>query len=459
MKVRYKITLAFILLTITLLAALCIITYYITAGQQKRDFDRRLFNRTSTIASLLSKLPVNGYQVLSTIDSSTSNLLSAITIHVYNDSNASIYEFSRNVADSFDVDPEILNKARKQGMVNTSLGEREMVAVYYKKSITPIVVVTSAIDKNGRNNLNELSNALLTAFLAGIFLSFVIGWIFSVQLLKPVERIATMVDAISANNLQERLTESKVNDEWNRLSVTFNGLLQRLQDSFEIQGRFISNASHELSTPLTSVSNQIDVILQNSRSTEEYLAVLQSVRMDVHHMSELTRQLLNMARTARGGTVNTEPVRVDEIIMELPALLKKISPDYNALLSFDELPENEALCTVNGNYELLLSAFRNIAENGCKYSPDHTIHISLLFRGTRITVLFSNQYESFDALETEKIFEPFQRGSNAVKEPGYGLGLSLTRRILLLHRGGIKAEINNGNTLLISVVLPSSFTR
>jgi two-component system sensor histidine kinase ArlS len=441
MKVRYKITLAFVLLTVILLAALCSLTYYITVEQKKKEFNRRLQNRTATIASLLSKLPSNGYQVLSKLDSSTTNLFAAVTLHVYDSTNQTIYQFAKLPVDGFTVDPMIVEEARKKEVVQTSVGKREIVAVYYHKKQSPIVVVISAIDEYGRNDLNDLGISLLSAFFVGIILSLLAGWIFSRQLLRPVQKIATTVNAISATNIGARLPESEINDEWNELAITFNNLLQRLQDSFELQGRFISNASHELSTPLTAVSNQIDVILQKNRSNEEYLGVLHSVRDDVEHMSALTQQLLNIARTSRGGMLSTESIRVDEVIMELPALLKKISPDHTALVFFNDLPENENLCTVNGNYELLLSAFRNIAENGCKYAPDHTVHISLLFADTRIIVLFSNQYESFEPDEVEKIFQPFQRGSNAVKEPGYGLGLSLTRRIILLHKGEIKAEV------------------
>jgi two-component system sensor histidine kinase ArlS len=310
--------------------------------------------------------------------------------------------------------------------------------------------------KMEKKNLAELVKTLSLAFFAGIVLTFFIGWIFSAELVKPVEKIATTVNNISANNIENRLPESPVNDEWNKLAITFNNLLQRLQDSFELQGRFISNASHELSTPLTAVSNQIDVTLQKSRTNEEYLEVLHSVRDDVHHMSALTQQLLNIARTARGGVVNTESTRVDEILMELPSLLKRISPQYAVKLSFDELPENEKLCMINGNYELLLSAFRNLAENGCKYAPDHIVNISLSFTGTRIVIRFSNVYESLRPDEVEKIFQPFQRGSNAANEPGYGLGLSLTRRIILLHKGEIKAELK-ANDLEITVMVPSAF--
>jgi two-component system sensor histidine kinase ArlS len=456
MKVRYKITAAFVLFTVILLAALCILTYYITDKQQQRDFNKRLHNRTATVSSLLSKLPTNsGYEFLSKLDSSTSNLLARLTVTVYDDANKPIYHFARYSTDNFSIDPSFLTDAKQLGTANTNIDDRQLVAVHYSHA-KPITVLISAIDENGKKNLAELVKTLSLAFFAGIVLTFFIGWIFSAELVKPVEKIATTVNNISANNIENRLPESPVNDEWNKLAITFNNLLQRLQDSFELQGRFISNASHELSTPLTAVSNQIDVTLQKSRTNEEYLEVLHSVRDDVHHMSALTQQLLNIARTARGGVVNTESTRVDEILMELPSLLKRISPQYAVKLSFDELPENEKLCMINGNYELLLSAFRNLAENGCKYAPDHIVNISLSFTGTRIVIRFSNVYESLRPDEVEKIFQPFQRGSNAANEPGYGLGLSLTRRIILLHKGEIKAELK-ANDLEITVMVPSAF--
>jgi hypothetical protein len=91
MKIRFKITMAFVLLTVTLLAALCILTYYITDKQQQRDFNKRLHNRTATVSSLLAKLPANsGYSFLSKLDSSTSNLLAHLTVSVYDDTHKPI---------------------------------------------------------------------------------------------------------------------------------------------------------------------------------------------------------------------------------------------------------------------------------------------------------------------------------------------------------------------------------
>ncbi|NCI46802.1 ATP-binding protein [Sediminibacterium soli] len=445
---------AFTLLTMTVLAALCLMIYYITAEQQARDFRLRMRNRALTAGTMLAHLPKNGNEMLSTLDSNT---LVYENINVYNEKNEIIYEFDRNKSDRLFVEAKTLSDARLQEEVRVAQGEKHIIALYYAQGKEPIVVVAAARDVIGTKNLLDLQQTMVIAFVAGTLLAIVTGWLFSRQLLKPLTKISEKVNSISANNIEARLPVPGINDEWKRLAETFNNLLRRLQDSFEIQGRFISNASHELSTPLTAVSNQIDVTLQKERTNTEYLAVLESIRGDVQHMTDLTQHLLTLARTARGGAVQTSPIRVDEILMELPSLLKKISADYTAIVHFDELPDDENLSTVQGNYELLLSAFRNIAENGCKYSPDHTVQISLSFVGSRIVVLFSNNYESFNPAELHSIFQPFQRGSNAEAEPGYGLGLSLTRRIILLHKGEINAEIPQPGKILISAVLTSSF--
>lgn len=456
MKVRLKITLASLLLAFTVLAAFGIATYYTTAAQYKRDFNRRLQNRSLTVAKLLSRLPSNDYSFLSKLDSSTTNMLIAETISIFDSEKNSLYYFSKAQIPFVSVEPELLDEIREKKIVTTSEGRKKLVGIYYDASAKPVIVVTSAIDQAGIDNLRELRHNLLISFLAATLVSILAGWIFSRELLRPVKKIAETVDKISATNIENRLPELPAKDEWNMLSVTFNNLLHRLQESFEIQGRFISNASHELSTPLTSVINQIDVTLRKERSNDEYLKVLRSVQADAQHMTDLTQQLLVLARTARGGALQTMGVRMDEVLMEVPSLLKKTQPEYYAKVYFDEIPDNEDLGLVDGNYELLLSACRNIAENGCKYSPDHTVHISLSFVEKRIVILFSNTTETFNAEEIGMIFQPFQRGSNSSDAPGYGLGLSLTRRIILLHKGEITAEISDEKRLVVSVILPSA---
>ncbi|MBS4043261.1 MAG: HAMP domain-containing protein [Chitinophagaceae bacterium] len=455
MKVRYKITLAFIFLTTILLLSLCFFTYYNTAQQQERDFNKMLNNRAHTISSLLLSSKFYDYKFLSEVDSATRNLLFAENINVFNVRNERVYHFARNASDTINIPVQLIQQARIEKKIIQTVGNKKTLAIYNSDPDYPIVVIVSANDENGRQKLSALKHNLTYGFLVGVLLSFIFGWFFSNSILRPLIQINNRVDKISASNFEERLPVKHLKDEWNKLAQTFNSLLSRLRESFELQGRFIANASHELSTPLTSVSNQIDVVLRKERSKEEYLHVLRSVKTDVQHMSALTQQLLDIARTSSGGAIQTENLRVDELLMELPAMMKKIDSTYAVSVFFDELPDEESYCLVNGNYALLLAAFKNITENGCKYSPNQHVKISLSFIENKIVILFSNLSTILDSAEIENIFQPFQRGSNATNIKGYGLGLSLTRRIILLHKGEVKAELSKDQNIMISVILKS----
>jgi two-component system, OmpR family, sensor histidine kinase ArlS len=455
MRVKFKITLAFVVLAVLLLLSSCLFAYLNAKNQQQRDFAKMLQNKALTMSSLLFTNKKINYNILSKVDSASKNLLFAENINVFNSKNQRIYHFIEKANDTVIVPLDLVEKARVQNKVLTQISSKPTIAMYFNKNNYPFVITVSASDDNGEIKLASLKWNLMYSFLVGSILSLLFGYVFSNVILKPLVNISNRVNKISASNFEERLPVNNLKDEWSKLAKTFNDLLTRLRESFELQGRFIANASHELSTPLTSVSNQIDVVLRKDRTKDEYLQVLRSVKSDVQHMSELTQQLLEIARTSSGGSIQTENIRVDELLMEIPSLMKKINSNYNASIFFDELPEDEEYCLVNGNYALLLAAFKNIAENGCKYSPNHQVKISLSFIENKIVILFTNVCVAINQNEINQLFQPFQRGSNASNVKGYGLGLSLTRRIMLIHKGEIKAEISDNNTIMISVILHS----
>ena len=209
--------------------------------------------------------------------------------------------------------------------------------------------------------------------------------------MKPIKKISGEVHEISSQNLSRRIALGRAKDELHELSSTFNDLLTRLQDSFETQRRFIANASHELSTPLTSISSQLEITLQNERSMEEYKDVLYSVYEDVRNLTELTRSLLEIAK-ASGTTEGIELslIRMDELLMRMPAELRKIDAKYTAELHFDMFPEDEKNLLVFGNADLLFSAIKNILVNACKYSEDHLAVVNLYFTANNINIKVSD---------------------------------------------------------------------
>ncbi|HRG25652.1 MAG TPA: HAMP domain-containing sensor histidine kinase, partial [Chitinophagaceae bacterium] len=229
----------------------------------------------------------------------------------------------------------------------------------------------------------------------------------------------------------------------------------RLEESFAMEKRFISNASHELSNPLTSISSQVEVALLQERDSTEYKKVLSSVLKDAQGLHQLVRNLLEIAKAGTHGLISLEKVRLDEILIKAHSETLRGNNNYKIELAFADLPEDENECMIFGNATLLHSAFTNIMDNGCKYSPDNRTKAELLFNGEEAVIIFSNKSEYLPSEEIEKLFEPFYRSSNAGSKPGVGLGLTLTRRIIGLHKGNLTLHSDETAGTIITVRLPT----
>jgi len=434
----------------------CFLIYNVSAWQRNQDFRKRLKNRAITTASLLFEVEEISENILKKVDSVTVNALYDENILIFNYQDKLLYRSGKGKHNSFTPDTNVLNKAHSSGTYFFSVGEKESVAYSYPAKQGEVVVVVAAEDQDGKHRLSQLFLLLTVTFGTAVILSAFAGWIFSRRILKPLDKISHTVKTISAENIEKRLPGSGINDEWNELTNTFNLLLGRLQQSFEMQGRFIANASHELATPLTVVASQIDVTLQQERTAEHYREILLSIKDDVDNLSHLAKSLLEIARTAKGGSLQTSFIRIDELMLDVAASLTKFTPSCKIDMQTDELPDNEAECTVNGNYDLLFSAFRNIVENGCKYSVDNTVTVNIAFVSKKIVLLFKNKGQ-FDVSDINYLFHPFFRGETAFREKGYGIGLSLAQRILQLHKGEIKAENFGVEEVLFTVLLPAAY--
>jgi signal transduction histidine kinase len=222
-----------------------------------------------------------------------------------------------------------------------------------------------------------------------------------------------------------------------------------------IQRRFISNASHELSTPLTSISSQLEVTLHKERNPEEYKQVMLSIYEDVHQMRQLTKSLLEIAKTGSQGTIELNEVRIDEVLFKVMSDVRKISPSYQVELHFGEFPEDEKKFLVFGNNDLLYSSVKNFVENGCKYSPDHLSWVDLSFEEDQIIIQVKNHGNVIAEEEMDHIFLPFYRTNAATHVKGFGLGLALAKRIISLHRGSITVLSDMNKGTIFTIQLPS----
>lgn len=457
MPVRLRITFLFSLLAFIILSIVCGSIYYFSYQLRIDTIKSRLTNRAITTARLLSQREIFDQSLVQRIDSSTTLSLKNKMVQAYDYQNHKIYDYSDVQGDDLHITNKILDNARVAGSYYFVEGNKEAVAYHYTDNNIRMVVVTAGEDVDGKNNLSSLLRILLLSFLVGNIFVLVSGYIFSARLLRPIKKISTDVAEISAQNLARRIQTGATHDEWFQLSHTLNELLNCLQESFELQRRFISNASHELSTPLTSISSQLEVALQRKREAEEYQAVMQSIYQDVQHMIKLTQTLLEFAKASgNSGGLEINLIRIDEIVLGLPAEVVKIDPSYSVTLQFENLPENEEKLFVFGNQALLVTAIKNIVINACKYSFDHKALVSLEVKDSELLIAVQNRGSGIPQEELESIFQPFYRIEENRTAGGFGLGLSLAKRIIKLHKGFINVSSEAGKETIFTIQLPAA---
>ncbi len=458
MNIRFKITLLFTLLVTGILSLVSYFVYYSTELSRQQLFQNRLKVGAVNRANLFSILGENKIGTLRKIDSSSASSIAKRAIIIYDESDNPIYEFYSNGVKSLTISKALLDEVKATGSKFYSNGELNVSAIVHEYNHKRSIVFFAGNDEDGKGRIQDLVQILFISLLAGVIVTLMVGYIFSSQLVRPIKRIIREVNEISFNNLSDRIYRGKGHDELSGLANTFNNLLNRLQESITIQRRFISNASHELSTPLTSISSQLQVTLQKERSAADYQLVLQSLQEDVEQMRQLTKSLLEIAKTGYEGGIELSEVRVDEIMLKIVADVRKINMLYNVELDFGDFPDNDKLCLAYGNPDLLYSALKNITENGCKYSPDKHVYVSLEFSNKQIIVGIKNYGEIISPQELENIFHPFYRGATSADTKGFGLGLALSKRIISLHKGEIKVRSSISAGTVFTITLPSLTT-
>jgi len=454
LKIRTKITLLFTLVVTGILLAVSSMIYSLTSIESKEVFRKRLRSRASNNAQVFDFSGGSAIEMLKRIDAGTLSLLPQKTVLIADTGGQVLYRYEAEDAGHIEMDQPLLSAIIEGGEIFFRTGDRAAIGLYYRGQRRQFIIIVAARDVDGELRLLQLKNILFITLALATLVTVIVGVLFSSQLIRPIVRIIEEVKNISSRNLSRRLQTGMSQDELNDLARTFNDLLNRLQDAFNSQRRFISNASHELSTPLTSVSSQLQVTLQKDRPPEEYRRVLRSIQEDIEQLQQLTRSLLEIAKTSGSGSIELAEVRIDEILLKIVSDIGRINSDYVVELVFPDPPEDEKDCMVFGNSDLLYIAIKNIIENGCKYSPDKRSVVTIDFETNNIVVTVTNQGDVISEEEIEQIFQPFYRGTVPTEVKGFGLGLPLARRIISLHKGEITVQSDLSGTRF-SIRLPS----
>jgi two-component system sensor histidine kinase ArlS len=458
MKIRTKIALQFTLIIALILATFSASFYYIAEQNRKEEFYKNLLDRALTRADLLVKNQKITKSLLKVIDKETLSKLYSEKVLMFNADNK--IEYASYDPDSsmiyYYYNADLLKSVRQRKYVETVNGNLLVVgAMYPQDTVGKYVLMASAEDKFGNSQLSQLRESLAYSFLFGVLITTVLGFIFAGQSLKPIAGMNKEISTITAYSLRKPLNEGNGQDEIAQLAINFNQMLNRLEQSFDLQRSFVSNASHELRTPLAGIKSEIQVALEEERTPDEYRKVLRTLLNDTQRLVELTNSLLQLAQSEKKERmINFQEFRLDELIFQTQEELQEQHPHYQIYIDFDGIPDREQDITVSGNLVLLKTVFSNLIDNACKYSSDKRAEVRIGFDKKTCSVRVIDKGIGIPEDETQRIFEPLYRAKNATSFRGYGIGLSICRRIVDMHRGTIQVKSQLGLGSTFEVTLP-----
>jgi signal transduction histidine kinase len=327
--------------------------------------------------------------------------------------------------------------------------------IYYRNDRGNFIIVSSAENYMDVQHAAYLRRSLIVSISVAFLLSILISLFFSKRTFKPIAKITEKVKEISSEHLHLRLDLKDQKNELGELIRTFNNMLDRIETSFETQNNFISNASHELRTPLTAIIGEADVALSKIRKPEDYIETIRVMLDEAEKLDAKTKALFFLAQTGfNGKALKFEKMRVDQLLYDVKETIQKINPESKVHLDMSLLPENPKLLKVKANEQLLHLALTNIISNGCKYSNDSVVKVSLGASDNKVIIVIKDSGIGIPENELKYIYDPFFRGSNTGNYEGYGIGLPLTNNIIRMHKGELKVSsiINKGTT--VQVILP-----
>lgn len=441
MQIRTRLTIWFIIITAFLLLSSLFFIYYNFSNHVKSEYYKSLQSKALMTVAMLSK---NQPEVLEIGQKTTKNndLIPANdNILIYNTHLNKLFSFSEEPG----INDHILKNILQSGEYKFNLGNYNAIGLKYTTNFgKELIIIAKGMFTS--EELIRLRNILISTFFIFLFFTAIGGYYFSNKALLPITNTMNEIDHILPNDLSKRLNVDKNKDELSRLSVTFNRLLDRIEEAFNIQKGFLSNVSHELRNPLTSIISSIQVTLAKDRSGDDYKKCLNSVLEDASELEQTSSQLMELARiSAKSDKILFGKTRLDEIIWQSIALANKSNPNYNFKVETEEMPTDQNMLIINANESLLKTAFLNLFDNACKFSPNHNAIIRVFSeRKDMIAIEIKDSARVIQENEKEQIFKPFYRSETTKNIKGFGIGLSLVATILNTHKAKLNI-INNQN--------------
>jgi len=412
------------------------------------DFFERLTDRTMVTAKLYLEADEISREALNNVRHQYLQKLNGEVTRIYDYKNKATF-----IGDTTQYwTKSTIEKVRKNGHLQYTEGERQVVGIYYKDNQGDFVILASAHDSGSHNRLNKLLKIMVVVFLLiSVFILLLSRWI-AEKMLKPLHQFMLEVNKVGSKNMEFRVAETNNKDEINLIAKSFNQLMEELEQAFILQKTFVANASHELRTPLTRIMMTGELALTQNRTPQDYQKVLGTMLEDTSRMEHIITGLLTLAK------MDLELIRSQMNPINLHSILLNIQTNWqkqeNLQVQIIDGIKVEIAPIISGNQVLLQIALDNIISNGFKFSNQQEVTCTLSDSDDHFIIQIQDQGPGIPKSELDEIFKPFYTRSKDSGHQGDGMGLYMAHKIIDLFNGTIAVTHANLSGCTISITLP-----
>lgn len=454
MLIRHKIILWFVCLSGLLLCLFSVYIYIASDNSRNALFRDRLKNKALATRQIYKLHDKVAERIITSIPEQSEYVFGGNNKLIFAINDLKDFRFNA----SFFQDVEEKNEFFFQ---YTPVGKRyykEGYAFTFTHENQKHTIVITAYDKNGSEQLENLGTILIVGnffFLIFIGLS---AYVLSRNVLRPIHDLVVQTESVKGHDLRFRLQYSNPDNEIGIVAQAFNKILEKIQSLAESQKTFVSYASHELRTPLTAVAGILETSLSYDNDVD---AANRSARAAQHEIQKAIGLVNGLLQLAKVDSIAEMPekqrINIVELLLDSIAMFRVSQPDQEFSIMIDENIRSDDYIEIQGNAHLFRTAITNLIDNASKYSHRKKIDINVVSTsGEEVRILVIDRGIGISEEDLKYVHNPFFRGANAFGINGFGLGLALTQRIVMLHGGSLALSTNDFGGITATVILQAN---
>jgi two-component system, OmpR family, sensor kinase len=345
-----------------------------------------------------------------------------------------------------------------QGTVTAQNGQTVRLysaALTENGNVYGVVQVGESLAQLG-NTLRSVEIELLLIVPFVLLLGAIGSYWLAAHAFAPINRLTNIARRIEAGDLHERVPVPRSKDEVQRLALTFNEMIERLDNAFTRQRRFVADASHELRTPVAAIRSMTDVVLARSTPVEdeEYVTVLRDVNAEAERLGHLINDLLSLARTdEKQVLLERELVRLDLLVYDVAATIESLAAERD--ITIEIMAKQPA--TIMGDEVRLIQVIMNLLDNAVTYTnAGGKVKLEVKVLNNKAFLIVSDTGIGIAKDHLDHIFQRFYRvdPSRSRAAGSTGLGLAIVEWIVGAHGGSVTVESEVGQGTTFTVMLP-----